>query len=146
MGRNSFKKHCMSSKAHLEFVKAAVEAAKSADAMNAHYGEIYSMGSTSLRTPALPGGEAQRARFRPILDEDTNGIGPEDFEMCNLDFTIPDVTDEDLMRANNEEILRREFEILALQHLDDEFEGGDDETIPNMTQEMRENGDWNRQF
>lgn len=138
MLRNSWKRHLVN-KAHLRAVQTALETAKSVEATNTHYSQVYTMGSTSLQTPSLTN-PAPRAQFHPILDEDTNGIGPEDFEMSH--FPLPDLADEALTRANNSEILRREIEILMLQHLEDEFEGGDDETVPNLTEEMRQNGKW----
>ena len=38
------------------------------------------------------------------------------------------------------EVLRREIEILELQHLEAEFEGADDETIPRLVEEIRADG------
>jgi hypothetical protein len=138
--RNSWKKH-LTSNVHLGIVQRAEEATASTAAMSLHYREIYSMADTFLRTPAVPDSfPARHPHFRPILDEDTNGIGPEDFEMGDHDFAP--WPEEDLVRANNDEILRREVELMMLAHLEDEFDGGDDQTIPNLTQEMRANSKW----
>ncbi|KAJ7493481.1 hypothetical protein FB451DRAFT_1360332 [Mycena latifolia] len=115
----------------------ASEAAQTADATNTYYHELYSMGSTSLQMPARPASPVSRAHFRPILDEDTNGIGAEDFEMAEH---MPHIVIEEETRVRNIEILRREVELLMLEHLEEEFEGGDDETIPQFTQEILDNG------
>jgi hypothetical protein len=102
------------------------------------------MGSTDLQVPvSQPEFGYRRAQFRPILqDEDTNGISATDFQdimMQELDTLRAEPEPDDFL-VQNAEALRREIEILKLQHLEAEFEGADDETIPQLAQEIRDNG------
>lgn len=142
MGRSSWKKHVKDSQKHLSIVRGMQEAAQNAESVNTQYKEMYSMASTSLRTPAPAPAMAPRAHFHPILDEDTNGIGAEDFAMEDFVMEEATVNFTELAaetRAKNATILRREIELLMLMHLEDEFEGAEDETIPHFTQDILDN-------
>ncbi|KAJ6569081.1 hypothetical protein B0H19DRAFT_1373408 [Mycena capillaripes] len=97
---------------------------------------------TLLQAPPLPASSAQRAQFRPILhDEDTNGISAADFQDLMMQETnlLGETPEAKNFLVNNTEALRREIEILQLQHLEAEFEGADDETVPQLAQEIRDN-------
>ncbi|KAJ7718672.1 hypothetical protein B0H16DRAFT_1739980 [Mycena metata] len=85
-----------------------------------------------------------RPHFRAVLvDEDSNGISAADFQ----DIMMQEV--DDLRSAaeseridssvKNADLLHREIEILRLRHLEQEFEGADDETVPQLIQEIQAN-------
>ncbi|KAJ7918581.1 hypothetical protein B0H13DRAFT_2434969 [Mycena leptocephala] len=102
------------------------------------------MPRTFLDTPSLPTdlGLGRRAQFRPILlDEDTNGVSAADFRDIMMEETnyLRAVDEQEDFLAKNTEALRREVENLRLRHLEAEFEGADDETIPQLAQEIRDN-------
>ncbi|KAJ7916032.1 hypothetical protein B0H13DRAFT_2323730 [Mycena leptocephala] len=102
------------------------------------------MPRTFLDTPSLPTdlGLGRRAQFRPILlDEDTNGVSAADFRDIMMEETnyLRAVDEQEDFLAKNTEALRREVENLRLHHLEAEFEGADDETIPQLAQEIRDN-------
>ncbi|KAJ7912613.1 hypothetical protein B0H13DRAFT_2232426 [Mycena leptocephala] len=102
------------------------------------------MPSTSLNMPLLPTdlGLGRRAQFRPILlDEDTNGVSAADFRDIMMEETncMHAIEEQEDFLAKNAEALRREVENMRLHHLEAEFEGADDETIPRLAQEIRDN-------
>ncbi|KAJ7122381.1 hypothetical protein C8R44DRAFT_736072 [Mycena epipterygia] len=101
------------------------------------------MPKTSLQTPVFPIDLGpRRPQFQPILhDEDTNGISAADFQdvMMQQADVLHAVDEPDDLMLKNVEALRREIEILKLQHLEAEFEGADDETVPQFVQEIRDN-------
>ncbi|KAJ6551095.1 hypothetical protein B0H10DRAFT_2169864 [Mycena sp. CBHHK59/15] len=102
------------------------------------------MPSTSLNTPLLPTdlGLGRRAQFRPILlDEDTNGVSAADFRDIMMEETnyLHAIKEQEDFLAKNAEALSREVENMRLHHLEAEFEGADDETIPRLAQEIRDN-------
>ncbi|KAJ6621972.1 hypothetical protein B0H10DRAFT_1945002 [Mycena sp. CBHHK59/15] len=98
------------------------------------------MASTLLRTPALPAESATlRPRFQPILDEDTNAISATDFEDIMMGESSNSMGHEYDTPIDNNAILCREIELLRFRHLEEEFEGADDETIPQFAQEIRDN-------
>ncbi|KAF7351461.1 hypothetical protein MSAN_01578200 [Mycena sanguinolenta] len=104
------------------------------------YDELYATPAVPLRIPNQPlEFNLRQAHFRPILlDEDMNGVSNADFEdlmMQELD-SLKAGSEDDFM-ARNAEALRREIEILELQHLEAEFEdllhaNGEDEDIINQ--------------
>ncbi|KAJ6621713.1 hypothetical protein B0H10DRAFT_2215060 [Mycena sp. CBHHK59/15] len=83
---------------------------------------------------------ALRPQFRPVLDEDSNNI-----PFGNFHDTIMQESEAFFQHRHEEsivdysEILSREIELLRLRHLDDEFEGADDQTVPQFLQELRDN-------
>ncbi|KAJ6601678.1 hypothetical protein B0H10DRAFT_1958311 [Mycena sp. CBHHK59/15] len=102
------------------------------------------MPSTSLNMPLLPTdlGLGRRAQFRPILlDEDTNGVSAADFRDIMMEETnyLHAIEEQEDFFAKNAEALWREVENMRLHHLEAEFEGADDETIPRLAQEIRDN-------
>ncbi|KAJ7108898.1 hypothetical protein C8R43DRAFT_1139825 [Mycena crocata] len=140
INRVSWKTH-IHSPTHWAATQKLMEQDSLEKATRQQYFDIYSMNSTSLQDPGMLNNTGnQRARFRPILDEDTNGIRAADFEdvvMQEIEaFTEPDPVD---LAAENVEAIRRELEILRLEHLEQEFEGVDDETIPQFADEIRGN-------
>ncbi|KAJ7939128.1 hypothetical protein B0H13DRAFT_1850862 [Mycena leptocephala] len=97
------------------------------------------MPRTFLDTPLLPTdlGLGRRAQFRPILlDEDTNGVSAADFRDIMMEETncLHAIEEQEDFLAKNAEALRREVENMRLHHLEAEFEGADDETIPRLAQ------------
>jgi hypothetical protein len=145
MNRTSWRKH-LDGAPHKAAVQKIATLAETSAAINANYDQIYGMASTSLRTPSVPHNYAPaRAHFRPILDEDTNGISTADFdELTHNSGMDHSKAREEEAALRNAELLAREIELLQLRHLDEEFEDADDETIPHFTetfaQEIRENG------
>ncbi|KAJ6587553.1 hypothetical protein DFH09DRAFT_230353 [Mycena vulgaris] len=141
MNRASWKKHLESS-AHLHSLEHVAQTQQTQAATHQQYNNVYSMSSTSLQAPVLPDNPGpRRPQFRPVLpDEDMNGVSTADFD----DLMMQEVDNlralPELALADNSETLRREIEILNIQSLEDEFEGADDETIPQFVQEIRDNG------
>ena len=98
-------------------------------------------------SPALlqPSGSIQtapRPQFRPVLDEDSNNIPFGDFHdtiMQESEAFFQHRREESIVDYS--EILSREIELLRLRHLDDEFEGADDETVPQFLQELRDSSE-----
>lgn len=143
INRASWKKH-LEAPAHLLAIQRTTETQERQADTHRQYNDMYSMPTTSLQTPAfLTTSGASRAHFRPILDdEDTNGVSAADFQdimMQEVNALHAGVTEPDDFMLKNVEALRREIEILKLQHLEAEFEGADDETVPQFVQEIRDN-------
>ncbi|KAF7343015.1 hypothetical protein MVEN_01731700 [Mycena venus] len=142
INRTSWAKH-LQSPTHSLGVQQVAEAKKKQADTRRQYDELYTMHSAPLQVPVLqPEFNSRQARFRPILlDEDMNGISSADFQdvmMQELDTLRAEPEPDDFL-VQNAEALRREIEILQLQHLEAEFEGADDETIPRIAQEIRDN-------
>ncbi|KAJ7444255.1 hypothetical protein B0H11DRAFT_2250136 [Mycena galericulata] len=138
IARTSWKKH-VQSPAHSKSLEQAAQTQKVEAETRQQYISVYSMPSTILQAPSSSDTSVPRAQFRPILDEDTNGISMTDFEdvmMREIDYS----PEPDTFLADNAEILRRERELLLLDHLEEEFEGADDETVPNFIQDIYDNG------
>ncbi|KAJ7226406.1 hypothetical protein C8J57DRAFT_1535214 [Mycena rebaudengoi] len=117
MNRTSWAKH-LKSLAHTRAIQHVAEAWSQQAATHQQYNELTP--STSLNATVMPPdlGPGRRPQFRPILnDKDTNGISAADFQ--------------EIIMQENTEALRREIEILQLQHLETEFEGADDENYPS---------------
>jgi hypothetical protein len=144
INRSSWATH-IKSPAHSLAVQQVAEAQKQQAATHQQYNDLYNMPRTFLDTPSLPTdlGLGRRAQFRPILlDEDTNGVSAADFRDIMMEETnyLRAVDEQEDFLAKNTEALRREVENLRLRHLEAEFEGADDETIPQLAQEIRDNG------
>lgn len=136
------------SKKHLEAGTHLLAAAQLAERNKIHaetrqqYGEIYNMAATSLQAPSMPVNSGPpRPQFRPILDEDSNGISAADFQELMMQEVDDLRSVPQPEQVNNDDILRREVELLRLRHLEQEFEGADDETVPQFIQEIRANGE-----
>ncbi|KAJ7825594.1 hypothetical protein B0H13DRAFT_1918579, partial [Mycena leptocephala] len=143
INRSSWANH-IKSPAHSLAVQQVAEAQKQQAATHQQYNDLYNMPRTFLDTPSLPTdlGLGRRAQFRPILlDEDTNGVSAADFRDIMMEETnyLRAVDEQEDFLAKNTEALRREVENLRLRHLEAEFEGADDETIPQLAQEIRDN-------
>ncbi|KAF7370029.1 hypothetical protein MSAN_00632900 [Mycena sanguinolenta] len=134
MNRSSWAKH-LATPTHSLSLQQLTEAEEMQNNTRRQYDELYATPAVPLRIPNQPlEFNLRQAHFRPILlDEDMNGVSNADFEdlmMQELD-SLKAGSEDDFM-ARNAEALRREIEILELQHLEAEFEGADDETIPCM--------------
>ncbi|KAJ7614819.1 hypothetical protein FB45DRAFT_1108964 [Roridomyces roridus] len=138
INRGSWKTHTDSAK-HIAAVKSQQESASRAAQTAKQYRTLYSQKPVPLRNPEASLSQAPRPRFQPVrVEEDSNGISAADFrELMEDEF-------EDLQAApgpealDSTEILRREMEILQLQYLEEEFEGADDQTIPQLTEDFRQ--------
>lgn len=89
---------------------------------------------------------APRPQFRPVLDEDSNNIPFGDFHDTIMQESAAffQQRHEEELIVDYSEIISREIGLLRLRHLDDEFEGADDETVPQFLQELRDNSEKNR--
>jgi hypothetical protein len=144
INRSSWASH-IKSPAHSLAIQQVAEAQKKQAVTHQQYNDLYNMPSTSLNTPLLPTdlGLGRRAQFRPILlNEDTNGVSAADFRDIMMEETncLHAIEEQEDFLAKNAEALRREVENMRLHHLEAEFEGADDETIPRLAQEIRDNG------
>ncbi|KAF7324217.1 hypothetical protein MSAN_02533900 [Mycena sanguinolenta] len=139
MNRSSWVKH-LATPTHSLSLQQLTEAEEMQNNTRRQYDELYATPAVPLRIPNQPlEFNLRQAHFRPILlDEDMNGVSNADFEdlmMQELD-SLKAGSEDDFM-ARNAEALRREIEILELQHLEAEFEdllhaNGEDEDIINQ--------------
>ncbi|KAJ7261647.1 hypothetical protein C8J57DRAFT_1514165 [Mycena rebaudengoi] len=141
ISRGSWKKH-IDTPAHKAAKERTLEAAQAALRINNQYNDLYRMASTSLQAPPVaPNSAPPRPHFRPILDEDSNGVSTSDFDdiiMQQSDNFYRNQVATPIVDYT--ETLRREIELLKLRHLEEEFEGADDETVPQLAEELRNNG------
>jgi hypothetical protein len=104
------------------------------------YHELYTSQGIPLQHASitLPPCNASNPTFNAVLSEDVNGIAPSDFDfdLSQQEALFP-VQPFDLVSSEDQtEQLHCETQLLHLEALDEEFEGGDDETIPRMADEF----------
>jgi hypothetical protein len=110
------------------------------------YHDLYTSHSVPLRSASvtIAPSNATNPTFDFALGRDVNGISVDDFEFntTQQEALFPVHPTNMVASQNQAELLRREIEILHLEALDEEFEGADDETIPQMADEFRELGNY----
>ncbi|KAJ6467234.1 hypothetical protein DFH09DRAFT_1345630 [Mycena vulgaris] len=129
--RGSWNNH-QGSVGHLKSVQSCADSDKYTLEMHQQYYNLYASHPVNLRDPPLA--PMPTAPHFPAVfpDEDSNGISLEDFDIWMLADNQCDAEP----RLSNEELMRREIELMHRSYLEDEFEGADDETLPMFLEEL----------
>jgi hypothetical protein len=103
-----------------------------AEQTHQQYEDVYTMHQTTFENPPLIPYKQQDTVHRFDYQFDINGVAASDFEFTAEEQELFFLAGGPSNSIDNDELLCREIEQMVLQSVEDEFEGADDETVPNL--------------